>query len=328
MNPTQAKRVRSLEAHVAKQMQTLARPGVRLLVAVSGGPDSLALLHLLHACAAEQRLRLEVLHFDHGVRAESAREADWVRACAMRLGLLFHCRQGDFQGLRTGFPAAARRWRQREAAQLLTERQAFAVATGHQQDDLLETMLMQALRGTHLTRWRGMQAHKGPFLRPLLECPRAALLCYLRDRGEVWLEDPTNRDPRYLRNRVRHELLPLLNTLARGRMDRRLLAWRDQATALSAWVATLPTPAQSAAEDTQPWISAEALIKQPHFLASAFLHDFIQQHSPGSVSVRHVEAALQLLHKGRPRWTLHLPGKRSLYRREERLYVLFQGAAK
>lgn len=190
-----------------------------LLVAVSGGADSMGLLHGLVRLRRRYRLRLTVGHLDHRLRGgESAADARFVAEQAAGLGLDVVCEASDVRDL-----ATRRRWSLEEAAR--EARYAFlartcravaadGVATGHTRDDQAETVLMMLIRGAGPRGIRGVDRLSMRWgvrvIRPLLECGRDDILRFLRAEGLAWRDDASNRDERFLRNRVRHEILPLL----------------------------------------------------------------------------------------------------------------------
>lgn len=294
------------------------------LASVSGGADSTALLLLLDALRGRLGIALEVLHFDHGLRPESAAESEWVRALAARLGLPFHLR-GGFAGTRGGRAAGgtqarARTWRRRESLALLRERGAGWIATGHQREDQWETLLLKLLRGAHLSRLQGMAARQGAWVRPLLGTSHAALEGYLRERGQDWLEDPSNRSPAYRRNRVRHELLPLLESLTPGGIGARLETLERHSRALAEWIAAEPTAPQNDPAREPHWIDAQALRGQPRLLREAQLHAFLAARMPGLVDAATLERAAALIERDTP-WTLHLSARRTLLGRGRRVLL-------
>jgi tRNA(Ile)-lysidine synthase len=276
------------------------------LLSVSGGSDSTALLFLLHRLLEPLKLELEVLHFDHGLRPESGQEAEWVSEGARRLGLEIHVRRGFLAPKSgAGIQAAARDWRREHSLALLRERGAVWIATAHQRDDHLETLLLKLLRGVHLSHIRGLDPRQGPWVRPLLGLSRAELRDYLSARGETWLEDPTNVLPKYRRNRVRHELMPLLDSLAHGGAAPRLLALERQSRALAEWIASLPRPPQSDPAQAPHWIDAQALGALPPFTRATLLHEFIHSRLPGQIDTETLEAAAERMAE-RESWELHI----------------------
>ena len=182
--------------------------GETVLVAVSGGADSVALLHLLHALAPSWRLTLHVLHVDHGLRADSAADAAFVRALGARLGVPVDVERVQVGG---GSVEAAARTARYAALDAWADRLGAArIAVGHTLDDQAETVLMRVLDGAGVRGLAAIPPVRGRIIRPLVELRREALRGMLAAAGIAWVEDPSNRDPKFLRNRIRHELLPVL----------------------------------------------------------------------------------------------------------------------
>jgi tRNA(Ile)-lysidine synthase len=191
-----------------------------VLAAVSGGADSLALLHALRAVGYP----LLVAHFNHRLRPDAGADAVFVRQVAERLGLPFVTDSADVaayaasEGLST--EEAARDLRYRFLFREARKAGAQAVATGHTADDQAETVLMHFLRGAGLSGLKGMPPRvvlpvfdaEIPLVRPLLGWTRAQTEAFCRENGQDFLTDSTNTDTAYFRNKLRHELLPLLET--------------------------------------------------------------------------------------------------------------------
>ena len=192
----------------------------RLLLAVSGGGDSTALLLIMSRLARNLHLGLRVAHFDHGLRSRrtAQREERFVREIAESLGLPFY--SGSAEGIAS--EDAARRARYEFLASVAEREGYSAVATGHTASDQAETVLLHLVRGAGLDGLAGMTAraawpfagHNGlALLRPLLRLSHEATLAYCEAAGVEPIEDVSNGSPRFRRNRVRHELLPLLREL-------------------------------------------------------------------------------------------------------------------
>ncbi|MDH4121704.1 MAG: tRNA lysidine(34) synthetase TilS [Deltaproteobacteria bacterium] len=311
----------NLEKRVMLALREISSQGPRLdgtgLVLVSGGSDSTALLRLLHALTPRFGWGLEVVHFHHGLRPEAEAEAAWVAALAERLGLPCHVRRGTHLAGQPGLQARARAWRQQETRALLAERGAAWAATGHQAGDQRETLLMKWLRGAHLAHLRGMEPWQPPHLRPLLGVERETLREYLTGLGQGWLEDPTNHSPRYKRNRVRNELIPLLEELC-GNLPQRLETLAAQSTQLEAWLNRLPEPAQGV--EGAPWVSAGELAALPALARGYLLHRFVERQGVG-LEFRHLEPAVELLETNQGGWRLDLPGGRCLKRERDKLWL-------
>jgi tRNA(Ile)-lysidine synthase len=183
-------------------------PGTAI-VAVSGGPDSVALLDLLHAVAAERSLALVVAHADHGIQAASRSVGQAVRGLAERYGLPFEV--AELQLGPDASETVARRARYAWLREVQRRRAARYLVTAHHQDDQVETVLLRVLRGSAPAGLAGIPMRgRGGLVRPLLAFTRAELAAHIVERGLPAHQDPANRDPRHLRSWIRLELLPLI----------------------------------------------------------------------------------------------------------------------
>lgn len=189
-------------------MQVKVKPG-KYILAVSGGVDSMVLLTLLSKLP---KLKLAVAHFNHGIRSDADADEAFVGRAADRLGVEFVAGYG-----RLG-PAAsedqARTARYKFLNEVKSKRRADGIITAHHQDDLIETALLNLLRGSG---YKGLVAIKAnpKITRPLLNTPKAEILKYAKDNQIQWREDETNEDVKYLRNYLRRRILPKLSPAQR-----------------------------------------------------------------------------------------------------------------
>jgi len=298
----------------------------RLLVAVSGGPDSVSLLHLLCEFKNEWDLHLEVAHLQHGIRGDAAQQdAMFVERLAEELKLPFHMREVDLPRLKSAagrgnLEALARAERYRFFAELVAARNLSKVATAHTQDDQAETVLMWFLRGAGLRGLGGMaplqQIHipseKSSSLtvvRPLLDISKADVLHYLSTRSIAYCTDQTNQDRTYLRNWIRLELLPKIRPRAgdgvSARVSQQAGLVRDEDALLH--TLTLQTYGSVSADGE---LLRSALLKQPKALQRRILRYWIEQargHLRG-IDFIHIEALLRLIDKGPAQGKLSIPG--------------------
>jgi tRNA(Ile)-lysidine synthase len=306
-----------------------------VIVGVSGGPDSLCLLHVLQTLAPECAVQLHVAHLHHGLRgAEADADATFVAEMAASSGLPCTVDQADVIALAaqagTSLEEAAREARYAFLGRLAAQIGAQAVAVGHNADDQAETVLMHFLRGSGLAGLRGMQL-KSPLpgtksatsnnplttqaparrangeslvlIRPLLFASRAAILSYCADQGLQPRYDRSNEDTTIFRNRLRHELLPLLegynpqirrilsNTAAVLADDHELL----HANLLASW----PDVVRRAGAD-QLVLDLAAWRTLPTALQRSVLREAVQRlrASLRNVNFVHVDNALWLLREG------------------------------
>src|SRR2546425_5492191 len=191
-----------------QRARLLTRPGTAI-VAVSGGPDSVALLDLLHAVAAERGLALVVAHADHGMRADSRLVGQAVRELATRYRLPFEL--GELHLGPDATETIARRARYAWLREVQRRCAARYLVTAHHQDDQVETVLLRVLRGSAPAGLAGIPARaRGGLVRPLLAFTRAELAAHVVAQQLAVHEDPANCDPRHLRSWIRLELLPLI----------------------------------------------------------------------------------------------------------------------
>jgi len=193
-------------------------PGERILIACSGGADSVALFHLMKELALRLGIRLGLLHFDHALRRGSARDFSFVRRLARKSRVPFYGARRRFRGTTAeknlSPEEAARKARYEFFQKVAGEKRIRKIALGHHKDDRAETVLMRLIQGTGL---RGLQGIRPTvkiggitFIRPLLQLTRSEICAFLKKHSIPYREDPSNRSRRFLRNRIRHRLLPIL----------------------------------------------------------------------------------------------------------------------
>jgi tRNA(Ile)-lysidine synthase len=196
----------------------MLRGGEGVLVAVSGGPDSVALLDVLCSLRASLALALSAAHVHHGLRPEADAEAHAVERLCARLGV--PCRIERVTVRRAppwdGLEAESRRARHAALTRAAHAVGAARIATGHTADDQAETVLMRLLQGAGPRGLGGIAPVRGALISPLIETRRAEIVAHLDARGLTAAEDASNRDPRFLRSRIRHDLLPFMAELTGG----------------------------------------------------------------------------------------------------------------
>lgn len=295
-------------------------PGTSVLVAVSGGPDSVALLHVLFALSSRLQLGpIGVAHLHHGIRGPAAdADLEFVVNLASAVGAPCHTDKADVPYLAAeqgkSLEEAARHARYAFLAQVRHEHGYGLVATGHTQDDQAETLLLAMLRGAGPGGLGAMAYQTGHLVRPLLDATRAQVIRFLRAGGHEYRIDLTNSDTAYRRNRVRHELLPLLeeeyNPNIRATLARtaHLLAEED------AWLEGCVREAlhKALVQSTRPdgvavgrqQLASEPLALQRRVIRAAFARLVDQQ--PNPLTLRNVDDILRLL-AGRTGASIDLP---------------------
>ncbi|MFH1010319.1 MAG: tRNA lysidine(34) synthetase TilS [bacterium] len=188
--------------------------GRPLLLAVSGGVDSVAMLDIVHRVALQVDCRCAVAHVDHGLRVESAADAEFVSDLASRYGLPAQNRKVDVRSLvraeKLSQEAAARRLRYQALEEMASEARCEFILTAHTADDSAETFLLRFIQSPDWWEWTSIPTKRGKMLRPLIAVRRQCLHNYVLRHGLAWREDSTNRDPRFSRNYLRLKVLPQL----------------------------------------------------------------------------------------------------------------------
>ncbi len=307
-----------------------------IVVAVSGGADSLCLLHLLHQlCGPDRRypkVQLHVAHLDHRLRAEtSAQDAIAVAHIAESWGLPIAIGAIDVPALahseQRSIEDAARvaRYRfLRSVAQSLPAPVRIAVA--HHRDDQVETLLLHWLRGGGITSMIGLQPHQQDIIRPLLTITHADALGYCQQCNLTPLEDESNTDPRFLRNRIRHELLPLLESInpgIRSTLLRNAEVMQVDATWIERQVDIAWPTVVTTEQNDRISLQCTALLALPLSLQRHLLRRVTARLGEGQspLELRHYKLIEQLLQQGNGgnELTLHLPERIHVTRKDDSL---------
>jgi len=283
-------------------------PGDRVAVAVSGGADSVCLLHVLLELAPRWDLTLGVLHVNHNLRGEASRgDADFVRSLAERLNLPFALRDLDLSNSGGNLEQAAREARLAFFHDHLTGGLATRVAVGHTRSDQAETVLFRFLRGSGATGLAAIRPVTDPgIVRPLIEIERSEILRFLGDRAIAWREDSTNAALDFARNRIRHQLLPQLAREWNPALSETLAHTADLSLAEEAyWRVEMERLADLhlTRRDGAVILSATALAALPLAAARRLVRHAIQLAGGGheSSDYSHIAAVLELA--ARPRGT-------------------------
>lgn len=225
---------------------TLWRPGSRILLAVSGGPDSVCLLDIMAFLSQKYSFTLGIAHVNYRLRGkDSQADEQFVRDLAQRYRIPCFIKHYPSNGLRD--ENTLRDFRSAFFATLKKQHRYDRLALGHHMDDQAETLLMNLIRGTGPMGMAGMLPRHGSHIRPLLALDRTQILRYLAARSLEFRTDQSNADTRYTRNRIRHELLPLL----RDRFNPNIIA--TLARSASRFQAALQVPKTTSAKaDRKP----------------------------------------------------------------------------
>jgi len=203
---------------------TALRPGSRLLVACSGGPDSVALINVLRNLEGELPYSFEIAHVNHALRGKASQgDARFVRGMARGLSWPFHMAVRPIRTSESGnLEEKAREARYEALRSIAAKRRCAAILTAHHEDDQVETVFLNLLRGSGPDGMGGMKESRMdlqgpvPIMRPLLTVPRSEIIAHLRKGGISYRRDRSNRNTRFLRNWLRLKVFPLLETRSPG----------------------------------------------------------------------------------------------------------------
>jgi tRNA(Ile)-lysidine synthase len=272
----------------------------RVVAAVSGGSDSVAMLFLLRELAARGALTLAGLaHLNHHIRGAAAdADAEFCRVLGTRLDIPVFSGDADVPALASrdgaSLEVAGREARQRFYADVLSSASAQRMAVAHTRDDQAETVLLRLTRGTGAAGLAGIAPRRGQLVRPLLELTREELQAFLRGRHESWREDATNADRSIPRNLIRHEVLPILRTM-NAQADAALARAADALRVDAELLETLANAAylqvvQSGNDDNTVIVSGE-LAKLPAALATRVARYALETANPeGSYGLEEARA--------------------------------------
>jgi tRNA(Ile)-lysidine synthase len=301
----------SLAARVlaAIRRRQLVEPGARVVAAVSGGADSVALAWILRELTDAKAVQLvAIAHLDHSLRgAESARDTAFCRDLAGELGVPFEVEAVDVARLARdhaqSIEEAGREARYAFFDRVRVRASADVVATAHTRDDQAETVLMRLLRGAGTKGLAGIPPRRGTIVRPLLDLRRAELVSWLEGHTRRWMEDSTNADRAMTRNWIRHELLPriaarfgagVVDVLARG-AD---LARADDGMLSEIAREVAPGIQQSAGDVIE--LNVPALCVQPLAIRQRVLRSALKCLGGRGPSAAHVAAVLRMVESGHP----------------------------
>ena len=287
----------------------MVQPGDTLVCAVSGGADSVALLFALYLLKDKLGISLEAAHFNHQLRGEeSHRDEDFVRQLCDRYDIPLHVGSAQVKAGEKGLEAAAR-----DARYAYLRTLPGKIATAHTADDNAETVLMHLIRGTGLKGLGGITPVAGKVIRPMLRVTRADVEAFLQEWCLTHIEDSSNGSDTFLRNRVRHRVMPLLkeeNPKLAENLSKMALRLREDEILLSS----------QANFDTLPRV--ESLKTMPPALRSRTLERFLKDSGVKEPEDAHLALAAALVFSDNPSAKASFPGGITITRQYDKLTVL------
>lgn len=279
----------------------LISPGDEIVCAVSGGADSTALLFALYLLREKFQFRLSAAHFNHNLRGgESERDEQFVRSLCDRYDIPLFVGTGEVKAGKKGLEAAAREARYAFFATLPGK-----IATAHTANDNAETVLLHLVRGTGLKGLGGIAPVNGKVIRPMLGVTRTDVLDFLEEYCLQCVQDSTNDTDAFLRNRLRHHVMPLLsaeNPKIAENLSAMALKLRQDEAFLQ----------QQARRQTT--MEVESLRRMDGALRSRIIENFLRENGVSEPEYRHISAVEDLIFSTKPSAQAHLPGGVSVER--------------
>ena len=294
-------------------------PGDAIIVAVSGGADSVALLHMLHGFRKELGFSLSIAHLNHMARGkESSADAEFVRGLAQALGLRCVVHSADVKAeakkQKTSFQETARNLRHQFLEATLKVEKSKFIALGHTSDDQVETFFINLLRGSGAKGLSGMPQIREPFIRPMLTSSRHEVESYLQDKDIKFREDSSNKGNHYLRNRVRNELLPVLaeyNPQIKSTILDTISILKDEDLFLDDYVEELlPQFVRTYGQKSGVLLSRDFFLRQPKAIQKRLIRKALEPFTGGlrRISTVNVCALIDLMEMPRVGKEVRLPG--------------------
>ncbi|MBW2296070.1 MAG: tRNA lysidine(34) synthetase TilS [Deltaproteobacteria bacterium] len=312
----------------------MLQQGDRVLVGVSGGADSVALLHILLQFSASLGLNIGVAHLNHALREEASdRDAAFVTSLAQRLGLPCYSDIKDIDMLRRqtgeGIEAAGR-WARYEFYDRTAKQNGYGkIALGHHADDNAELVLMNLLRGSGPGGISGIPPTRGlSIIRPLIDVRRRDILSYLYANDLPFVVDASNQNPRFLRNRVRNELIPELSKTYNPKFSEALVRIASISRAEEEWLKKMVADllaAASLATGKRRWILSVAYLSGLHIAALRRVVRSALEHLDGNlngITFRHVDAVIDIVFRKSGQSECHLPRRIRVRRQGNRLLMI------
>ncbi|HZK25578.1 MAG TPA: tRNA lysidine(34) synthetase TilS [Oscillospiraceae bacterium] len=322
---------RVLETIKKRQLLTA---GDKVLIAVSGGPDSLSLLHLLHKLAPELRIKLHLAHINHGLRSEAAAEALAIKKWALQMHLPVTVSRINVKSIQEkqhlSVEAAAREGRYQALLAVAQQVGASRIATGHHRDDRVETLLLRLITGSGLDGLKGIPSRRSlapgiEVIRPLYDVPRKQIEAYCRQKKLQPLWDPSNAELVYLRNRVRLHLLPFLEREFGPHIRRTLAQTTELLAADSSLIAELTAQAYATlaytADNGTIVLKLDLLSALAEPLQARLVRQALWQAGAKRIGHLHVQQVLAVMQSKSPSARCLVPGGIVVQREYKQLLV-------
>ncbi|MCP4295406.1 MAG: tRNA lysidine(34) synthetase TilS [Proteobacteria bacterium] len=289
----------------------------RILISISGGSDSICLMLVLLEFREKLDLPLFLVHFHHGIRKESDQEEDFLRTLASLKNLPIEVIKTVDLKNSGAIQIKARNWRYKNLLRVLKEKSYTKIALGHHLNDLLETQLWRMMRGGSLFSLSPMLEYNLPYIRPLLRTKKKDVIEYLNSNHQTWCEDQSNEEDKYTRNKIRNQILPLMQSCSGNQLEEKFLNLYDDSIKL------LTEFRRSVAkEEYQQKTLSYNLIKSINPLYQLeVIHQFLLFNEINEINRNNLNKILHLVLRNRGNWQLSMKNHKLLRGKHKTLYV-------
>jgi tRNA(Ile)-lysidine synthase len=293
--------------------QGLIKQDDRIIISISGGADSVCLLHVLSSFLKKIDLHLHLVHFHHGLRKESDAEEIFVRRLSEDKKVpLTVIKSNEFKG-KKGMQNLARQWRQKHLEKILKKLDFNRIALGHHLDDLVETQIWRMMRGGSLFSINSIQTKNLPYIRPLIETPKEELIAYLKKNKYEWQEDLSNISDDYTRNLIRNQIIPVMKQCSGDKLSQKMLALSNDAENLKL-IFDLEVPRDQYERESLPFKTLTSL--NPLF-ACELIHRFLLYHGQNEITRENLQRMFKLAKSGKGNWMINLKNDVRIYGRKK-----------
>lgn len=278
--------------------------GDRVIISLSGGSDSTALLHLIRSVKKQFSLDILIVHFNHKLRIESFdEERKLIRDALKHQTPIITIKNNSFQN--KGIQLKARIWRREELLKLKKQFNFTKIATAHHIEDLAESQLWRMVRGGSLFTFDALKSNDRGFVRPLLNIRKDELKQYLISKNIPWSEDQSNQENKYTRNKLRNNVLPELENIGGKHFLSKLKHLADDAKLLDKYFKSKYCNSLNST-----FLSYEEVIEAQEFFGKELIHQFLIKQNVLEIKREIIKNIFQLIHQRRNNWSINLHGSK------------------
>ncbi|MDH5559966.1 MAG: tRNA lysidine(34) synthetase TilS [Deltaproteobacteria bacterium] len=277
----------------------------KILISVSGGVDSVSLLHILLNFQSKIDFEIRLVHFNHGIRPESASEEIFLEKLANHLSIPIDIIRTDHLKDQNDLQNKARIWRYNKLQELLKQLRFNKIALGHHLNDLMETQVWRLIRGSSVYSLNPIQDINLPYIRPLLRYTKSNLITFLNSIRQEWMEDSSNLSDDYTRNTIRNKLVPIMHQCAGGKLEEKFLGLYNEIEELEE-VFHHYVPKECYQIEC---LNFKMIRDLPALFAKELIHRFLLFHQVQILNRYQIQTIFDLIRQNKGNWKISLHGE-------------------